>query len=110
MKELGSRLSELPEAVQLIDGVCSLHHAVLPPISAWKKMWQWGWMLAWEHKPKKASVAGYEGHACHIQRGSLFSIAGEAGAEAEAEAGLCGGEVGIHGRKYVPTIHQGEDW
>ena len=30
MKELGNRLSKLPEAVQLIDGVCSFHHTMLP--------------------------------------------------------------------------------
>lgn len=30
MKELGSRLSKLPEAMQLIDGVCSFHHTMLP--------------------------------------------------------------------------------
>lgn len=30
MKELGSRLSKLPEDVQLIDGVYSFHHTMLP--------------------------------------------------------------------------------
>lgn len=30
MKELGTRLSGLPEAMQLIDGVCSFHHTMLP--------------------------------------------------------------------------------
>lgn len=30
MKELRSRLSKLPETMQLIDGVCSFHHTMLP--------------------------------------------------------------------------------
>lgn len=30
MKELRNRLSKLPEAVQLIDGVCSFYHTMLP--------------------------------------------------------------------------------
>lgn len=30
MKELGNRLNKLPAAVQLIDGVCSFHHTMLP--------------------------------------------------------------------------------
>lgn len=34
MKELRNRLSKLPEAVQLIDGVCSFYHTMLPLYSS----------------------------------------------------------------------------
>lgn len=87
MKELRNRLSKLPEAVQLIDGVCSFHHTMLPLYQLGRECGkQAGFCGAREHRPKTACVAGL---VSHTQGASSVLLS------REANIGLYRGEVSM---------------